>query len=357
MATRRLKVTVILGLALALGAVCQAGDWSGSLPDRYPIMRPDRATIERWIEAYESAPRAVQAGEGGALPARGSVSLLDRLDYVPGQRNQASCGNCWVWAGTGALGIALDVAGIHDRLSIQLLNSCWSGGWACCGGWLSDLAGFYTSDTTAAVPWSNAGASWQDAGRSCNDGSSSVACGAISTTPDYPISSIDDVTVTTQGVSQANAIANIKALLDQDRAVWFAFYLADDADWGVFYDHWNYSLESAIWDPDYSCGHTWVDGEGGGHAVLVVGYDDDDPDPANHSWLVLNSWGTAGGGRPNGVFRMAMDMDYGCTYQYYGYPYYSLYFQALDVVFEGGGQIFSSGFESGDASEWDGQAP
>ena len=206
---------------------------------------------------------------------------------------------------------------------------------------------------TTAIPWSNSNAHWQDGSRTCSSGSSAVSCGSIATSPDYPITSVNDVAITTQGVAQTTAIANLKSALNQNKAVWLAFYLATSADWNVFYDHWSYSPETAIWNPDYSCGHTWIDGEGGGHAVLVVGYDDNDPNPANHYWLILNSWGTAGGGRPNGLFRMAMDIDYSCTYEWNSYTYYSLLWQTLNVSFDvGETPLFADGFESGDCSAW-----
>ena len=52
---------------------------------------------------------------------------------------------------------------------------------------------------------------------------------------------------------------------------------------------------------------------------------------------MLNSWGTAGGRRPNGLFRVNMDMNYRCV----NYPYYSFYWQTLDIDFgEVGGWPF-----------------
>jgi len=63
-----------------------------------------------------------------------------------------------------------------------------------------------------------------------------------------------------------------------------------------------------------------------------VGYNDDDPD--NAYWIMVNSWGTADGGRPNGTFRLDMNMNYDC-YFYYPFPrgYYSFYWQTLDITF------------------------
>jgi hypothetical protein len=68
--------------------------------------------------------------------------------------------------------------------------------------------------------------------------------------------------------------------------------------------------------------------------VVIVGYNDDDADANNHYWIVLNSWGTSGGDRPNGLFRMKMRMNYGCTITVSGYgTFSSRQFQTLNVTF------------------------
>ena len=96
----------------------------------YPIMRPDAETLQRWMDAHESAPVAPQSQMNfGAPPLMQSLNLLSRLDYVAAERNQGNCGDCWAWAGTGIMAIALDVQdGIHDRLSVQYLNSNYESG-------------------------------------------------------------------------------------------------------------------------------------------------------------------------------------------------------------------------------------
>jgi hypothetical protein len=42
---------------------------------------------------------------------------------------------------------------------------------------------------------------------------------------------------------------------------------------------------------------------------VIVGYNDDDANPNNHYWIVLNSWGT-NNNRPNGLFRLRMNVNY-----------------------------------------------
>ncbi len=317
---------------------CQQSQAEGEL--QYPIMRPSPETLRRWMEEEKNFPEAYispqiqrqleQSPEIYGVP----LSLLDHLQYTPSERDQGNCGNCWAWAGTGVMGIALDVQhSIKDRLSIQYLNSNYGGGsgpdFACCGGTLSDFTSFYNTKKKA-IPWSNTNADWQDDGQGC-PGSTTVPAGTISTTPYYAISSITAQTIPTKGVGEATAIANIQNILNQDKAIFFGFYLAESADWSAFQSFWGTQGEDVIWDPDSSCGHT-ADAGFGGHAVLCVGYNDD-PGTDNDYWIMLNSWGTTAS-RPNGLFRVDMHMDYDC-YFYYPYPdgYYSFYWDTLSATF------------------------
>ena len=136
---------------------------------QYPLMRPDKKTFAGWIEQYENA-REISASKEfkRQLMVRGGVpgtyfSLLSHVNYIPDERDQGSCGNCWQWAGMGVMETALDVQnGVFDRLSVQYVNSCESEtiDITCCdGGWLYDVANFYNI-TKKATPWSNINAAW-----------------------------------------------------------------------------------------------------------------------------------------------------------------------------------------------------
>ena len=304
---------------------------------RYPYMRPTPEEARRWTKLYEAAPQAYLSPKLQAklISAPGThFSLLDYLQYVPAERNQGYCGNCWAWAGTGA--IEVDNAfknGVKDRLSIQYLNSNFHGGsgydWACCGGWLDDVADFYSS-TGIAIPWSNSNAHWQDGGRYCESHSTSVPAGSISTNPGYALTSIQAEVVPTQGVGNDAAIANIKNVLHQGKAVWFAYFLPNYAAWTDFTTFWDWETEDAVWQPDFACGENYNYALGVGHAVLCVGYND--TDPSNRYWIMLNSWGTSTS-RPNGLFHMNMDMNYDCNYPNFDFAFY---WMALDIDYPSG---------------------
>jgi hypothetical protein len=338
-------------LSLFLFLIICGSAWAEDLsaPAEFPhhtIMKPDPETLQRWAEQFKAAPRvtldpkiADMLKHAELTGSATMVNLTSFLKYTPSERNQGDCGNCWVWAGTGVMEIALNInEGLYDRLSEQLLDSCYNygtgGAFACCGGTESDLAGFY-SKTGSAIPWSDYDASFVDENASYGcappdkiaSGWSSMGCGAISTWPSYPLLSISDEVIPTQGEGQANAIAHIKNVLQQNRGVVFGVSWADGADFRQFEGFWNNNSETDVWDPDTVCGDEYVAKESGGHALLIVGYDDSGSTPY---WLVLNSWG-APANRPNGLFRMKMNMNYDCTIKDWPYSNPVREFETLNV--------------------------
>ena len=98
----------------------------------HPIVRPDRKTLDKWFVNYSLAPKAVinplisknlHAATAAFNPT--SIDQLDRLQYTPSESDQGQCGNCWAWAGTGVIELALyENYGIKDRLSIEFQDVC-----------------------------------------------------------------------------------------------------------------------------------------------------------------------------------------------------------------------------------------
>ncbi|PWR75577.1 S8 family serine peptidase [Methanospirillum stamsii] len=287
-------------------------------------------SLEDVAEIQSDYNAAVKVENAPLSTTLGSKSLLSNIQYAPSERNQGNCGNCWVWASTGVIENALTVQnGIKDRLSIQYFDSNYNGGsasnGACNGGWASTFANFHsTSGFKQVIPWSNTNAYYNDR-YACSYGcGTQTPASSISTTPNYPITSISTSWLSTNGVSQAQAIANIKAQIDNNKAVWWAFFLPDSSSWSAFNSFWAYQTESALWNPD-TYNNIAYGSSGGGHAVIIVGYDDSSSDPDQRYWIVLNSWGK-NSGRPNGLFRLKMNMNYsGKSSQGYQSHYFSIF--------------------------------
>ena len=265
-----------------------------------------------------------------------SKSLLLNVPYIPAERNQGNCGNCWAWASTGVIETAHTVQNdVKDRLSIQYVNSNLENGigenWACEGGSASKFVDFYSNPLyDQVIPWSNTNASYYDAiacpGGDCSAGTKMPAQ-YIATSPSYPITSISSYLVPTYTVSQDQAIANIKAQIDANKALYYGFRLPTIEAWDEFSTFWNNQAESVIWDPDpYNDEAT----DAGGHGVLLVGYNDTSSNPDERYWEVLNSWGS-NANRPNGIFRLKMNMDYAGSG-----IYWNNYFYAIEVAYTAG---------------------
>jgi VCBS repeat-containing protein len=303
--------------------------------DTTTTMHPTKEEIDRWIMLYESDPDVpgtrsqtslnIMQYPGASEASSGTFfSLLDYLSYDPYERDQGDCGNCWEWTSTGVMEVALAYKnGIKDRLSVQYLNSNMKDK-ACCGNCIETASQFY-EDSKMAIPWSNTNAQYSDGEGSC--GWSAVPASSISTADNYPIKSIQAQKIPTHGVGKEVAIDNIKLALHKGQAVYFSFYLPNKGEWDKFNDFWQNQPESAVWQLDSACGKTYDYEGGSAHAVLLVGYDETDPN--NRYWIVLNSWGTRSG-RPNGLFSANMDMDYDCKYT----NRYAFFFQTLDINYD-----------------------
>ncbi len=286
--------------------------------------------IANWIDALPEYPAAPES----ALGLTGNASVLGHLHYTPELREQKPTGTCWIWSSTAVMSIDFDIQFggnpvVQEGLSVQFLASnAWMvgsdlnrGGHAGLTKEFYDMIGYAVPSANTNAMWNmNADgteidesfgirpAAWIHSGTAWNS--------ANSTEINYPIEKIEENLITTfphgnETVSKAQAIANIKQVLDEGRPVWFLYFLPTTADWDQFDEAWATQTEDTVMNLDYGKGHTWDEG-GCGHAVVCVGYNDSDPN--NRYWEILNTHGTAGGRRPNVVFRLSMDIDYNARF-------------------------------------------
>ena len=109
--------TLFLIFFIGFFSTVQADDFRSE----HGVMRPDNETLIKWEQEYQQAPQA-QMNKYVLYEAEpsSSLSLLGHLNYIPEEHDQGQCGDCWMWAGTGVMAIALDVdKNIYDRLSVQ----------------------------------------------------------------------------------------------------------------------------------------------------------------------------------------------------------------------------------------------
>ena len=296
------------------------------------VMRPNKETLDKWEKDYNTAELAfIDPDLNKVIQATSSYSILHHVNYIPEERAQGWCSNCWAWPATAILGIALDVQyGIFDRLSVQYINSCGEEETVfpkieCCeGGNLNMFAGFYKR-TKIAIPWSNTNAHWQDDHAQCK-----TTCDSISKIPSYPIEEIKATTIALHGTPEEEVIFKIKNILHQERGVYFTIFYPDLSVIDDFRDMWQNHDEEYIYKLDQFCGTPYVSEEAAGHAVLIVGYNDPNPeiDDEDDYWVILNSWGT-NSNRPNGLFRVDMHMNYDCKYD----SQYAFGVQTLNITY------------------------
>ena len=278
-----------------------------------PVLEFTEDQMDELQHEIDTSPAYTAPGLSHQIP-RGSLSLLPDLPYNATERNQGGCGNCWVWASTGAIEIGHTIeSGIRDRLSIQYFNDNYGNGpdgenSACCGSNPNHVVNWYDNKTAnpgmKLIPWSNTNAFYAPH-QACNSPVSSSD--PVSTSPAYQLNSISITTVPTYGVSQSTAINNIKSALNNNQPVVYGFWYSH-TDMKTFQHWWHTQPETDVWDP------TPFNGDSGdvGHFVLIVGYDDK-TDPDNPCWLVVNSWG-APSNRPDGTFRISMNMNYNAAF-------------------------------------------
>lgn len=247
--------------------------------------------------------------------------------------SQGECGSCWIWAGTGALAQSLFVyTGTSTPLSIQFFNSNYMDGnilmqkphdWACTGGFASTFSDIYTTGVNQSyaggpfvVPWTNVNASYKDSDVDGNNAQTTLQKNLITNTPNFGLSRVEDLRVLEKPYSnQTAAIDNITLALVDKKVIYYSMQLPNKTAWDQFKDFWNNQDDNNIWDMDLYNQSFFNEssGEGSGHAMILMGYNKTDSDPAKRYWIIQNSWGNSTT-RPKGQYKLKMGMDYNATF-------------------------------------------
>ncbi|MGZ3769287.1 MAG: C1 family peptidase [Bdellovibrio sp.] len=198
-----------------------------------------------------------------ALPSSVDWRNKDGKNWVSPIMDQANCGSCVAFATVGVLETQYKISSLFPNFNIKLspqhLFSC--GGGSCESGWRPEKAARfiqrYGIPDEACMPYQS-GSTGEDIScrQTCSDSQQrSIGISEYST----PTRGYEDVDAVKRALQQGPVVTNMKVFPD------FAAYAG-----GVYH-------------------HTTGDVLGG-HAVSIVGYDDD-----KQAFIIRNSWGTAWG--------------------------------------------------------------
>jgi hypothetical protein len=300
---------------LAMALACAAGPIRGQ---DLPLCKHTHTIMHftpEWVKAHHERRAGLPVIHSHRPGGTVGVNLSTNMNFAscggPTGWDQGACGNCWVFGSTAAASVDDGVAsGTPKLFSTQWFDSDYyatDSQSTCDGGDDTTFADWYNGHPKF-IPWSNTGAGYAD-----GNGPSTPATPAssISQSPYVGIGKISVAQIATSSVSQAEAIANIKSVLDNHQAVLLAFFLPS-AGWTDFDNAWDSQSETTPWAGVDTYNGSTMDSGGGGHLVCVVGYDETDS-----AWIIQNSWGTTNG-RPDGWFELPQAMNYADTINYGG---------------------------------------
>lgn len=212
-----------------------------------------------------------------ALPRATASSWDSRAQgWVGPVKDQAQCGSCWDFSGTGIVEIAYNKAGVGGGPGVFILSEEYT---LDCG----QNGGCNGDDNTTVLMWAEAtGLPLTSAyGAYTAGGGTPGACGFQSAMPLYKIS--DWGFADSNGGKGVTSTADIKAAIQAYGAVGAAI-AADNA-----FEAWGDD------SPSFAKPFAGSRSRALDHDIILVGWQDDAANPAGGYWILRNSWGTSWG--------------------------------------------------------------
>ena len=200
---------------------------------------------------------------------------------VTSAKDQGACGSCWAFANVGAMESHLLKAGYSlslTDLSEQQLVSCDLRSYGCCGGYGSSAPYWETN-----VPILVSKKCIIDFGTSCYEGEWTVECLASASCEQIGYRVVEGSWHTVE-----QTVLGFKTSLTSDGPGYWRFDVYSD-----FYTFWNTGHLDDVYVQESGT-------EQGGHAVLLIGWDDN-----KGAYLCKNSWGENSGPNDDGTFWIA----------------------------------------------------
>lgn len=258
---------------LLVATVFMLGACQGAEPG---ALETDRAAVEATMESARSP--ATEAKH--SLPAQFDWMSLGKVTPAKDQDRHNACKSCWTFAAVGAIESKLLMMNepAYDLSELQPM-SCYSatiGNESHCNG----------ATMVALHFWDNVGPKEE----ACTGGvHSSTTCEDLDRCPSLPFR--------TAGYYEVNAklVDAIKTSLFDDGPSYFHFDVMSDFD-----TYWDTGKREQVYVQQSGSG-------AGGHAVLIVGWDDAKvgPNGAKGAWHCKNSWGATTGPNGDGTFWIA----------------------------------------------------
>lgn len=196
-------------------------------------------------------------------------------------KDQGDCGSCWAFTAVGVLESKILINnGPQYDLSEQQLVSCDTNQWGCCGGWPHVLKFWYDKG-----PMQENCGQYSEYNTLCPPIYRLVPCGDLTHCYELAYSTTDYYTVNTDDINE------IKSSVYYDGPGFFMFDV-----YGDFPDFWDTANLGDVYIHDIQSGPNYL----GGHAVLIIGWDD-----IRNAWLCKNSWGANAGPNHDGTFWIA----------------------------------------------------